>query len=129
MNNDELPMYLCKKYHEVENKKNIFWKLYIGIKSNISKIFSLFQKNDKNNINIKENIDDEQSLESIASALNKDGDEGENARIMFYSMSKNMDQKEKSDLWEKVSAYMNTKEKEAKPESSENQKIEISTKS
>lgn len=129
LNNDELPMYLCKKYHEVENKKNIFWKLYIGIKSNISKIFSLFQKNDKNNINIKENIDDEQSLESIASALNKDGDEGENARIMFYSMSKNMDQKEKSDLWEKVSAYMNTKEKEAKPESSENQKIEISTKS
>ncbi|MBQ9492095.1 MAG: hypothetical protein IJU86_04935 [Firmicutes bacterium] len=128
LNNDELPMYLCKKYHEVENKKNIFWKLYIGIKSNISKIFSLFQKNDKNNINIKENIDDEQSLESIASALNKDGDEGENARIMFYSMSKNMGLKEKGKLWEKISSYMKEKEEENKKPERKKYEEEISTK-
>ncbi len=105
LNNDELPMYLCKKYHEVENKKNIFWKLYIGIKSSISKIFSLF----KNNGN--QDVQDKQSLEYIASALNKDGDEGENARIMFYTMSKNMSDEDRCGLWRRVSKCMPNQEK------------------
>ncbi len=122
LNNDELPMYLCKKYHEVENKKNIFWKLYTSMKSNISKIFSLF----KNNGN--QDVQDKQSLEYIASALNKDGDEGENARIMFYTMSKNMGQEKMKQLWEQVEKYMaKNKENNENNEKSEEKEEEINT--
>ena len=92
------------------------------MKSNISKIFSLFKNNGK------KDVQDKQSLEYIASALNKDGDEGENARIMFYTMSKNMDPKDKEMLWEKVSEYIGNKGKSTTQSTTDSEKkTEIST--
>lgn len=114
------------KICQQENKPS-FWNLFTGIKNSISKIFSLFQKNDKNNINVEKNID-ETSLEFIAEALDKDGDEGENARIMFYTMSKNMGSEKMKQLWTKVEEYMkNKKGNHEKPKQKE-EEINTNTK-
>ena len=117
---DTLKIDQCKTCKQ-ENKAG-FWRLFTSIRKSISKIFSLF----KNNGN--QDVQDKQSLKYIASALNKDGDEGENARIVFYSMSKNMGLKEKGKLWEKISSYMKEKEEENKKPGRKKYEEEINTK-
>ena len=116
----------CKIYCQ-ENKTS-FWNLFTNMRNNISKIFSLFQKNKNQNAKKNKNVSSGQSLKYIASELDKDDDEGENARIMFYSMSKNMSTEDRQKLWKDVNKYMSTKE-EAKPKNSENQDMKVSTKS
>ena len=124
---DTLKIDQCKTCQQ-KNKAG-FWNLFTSIRKSISKIFSLFQKNDKNNINIENNVNDKQSLEYIASALNKDDDEGENARVMFYTMSKNMGQEKMKQLWEQVEKYMaKNKENNENNEKPEEKEEEISTK-
>ena len=121
--NDTLEIDQCKDYYKDKNETG-FWSLFTGIKNSISKIFSSF----KNNKDKNKNADDELSLKYIASALNEDGAEGENARIMFYTMSKNMDPKDKETLWEKVSKYIGNKGKSTTQSTTDSEKkTEIST--
>ena len=116
---DTLKIDQCKTCQQ--KNKTGFWDLFTSIRKSISKIFSLF----KNNGN--QDVQDKQSLEYIASALNKNDDEGENARIMFYTMSKNMGQKKMEQLWEQVEKYM-AKNKENNENNEKPKEEEISTK-
>ena len=116
---DTLKIDQCKTCQQ--KNKTGFWDLFTSIRKSISKIFSLF----KNNGN--QDVQDKQSLKYIASALNKDGDEGENARVMFYTMSKNMGQKKMEQLWEQVEKYM-AKNKENNENNEKPKEEEISTK-
>ena len=115
---DTLKIDQCKTCQQ--KNKTGFWDLFTSIRNHISKIFSLF----KNNGN--QDLQDKQSLEYIASALNKDGDEGETARVLFYTMSKNMGQEKMKQLWEQVEKYM-AKNKENKENNEKPKEEEITT--